>query len=648
MTSITILSNELIEIILKEKAVSIKDVVNFGATCSRFLAVVNDDNLLWQRKLYQRWPYFKKIYDKRIQNKEDISFKDDVKENVKCRNELRCYLLQMSDTLFHKHDLANVDLEHFDVLFCPSMGVHTMRYYFLVDELLCLIAMSPSPDCNLTYKYYGEKLLPFVHQSYLKDVWQKFKNSPKEQQLLEQAAFIISQWYQPLKRILYLDVEASLDSIAHQVLESLKDKHCDHPIFSTPAKQFAFWKCNNINDNQWSAQNERHIIDELRTVLFDKLGFCGRVDPDCTMEHVLYPEAEHFLIDCVLETKVGSAMSLAIIFQSVARRLGVRCDLVCFPTHFFLSWKPKCDTENPEAEKYFYIDVLCRGIIRDKNDCPKTRGRKCPIESFNKHNEISSTGVVLRMINSLQMVNNRQHYQLRTLQIRTLMELRHMIQSRNVETIENLCRCYIRFHINPSSLVSTLQGLLNGPNSITSVEANRAEMLLRAFELYIHSDHYQPIFRLIRQERPEKLKYAVGMIVTSHRHVGNCTGVIIWWDEDYSYEKQIPTRISRILQVVQNINSNPLLVDAVRPPFVFSQKQPFYTVLCEDGNTYYVPQDDLTEANPPKQIQHKEIGRYFCRFALSHYVPNSALTRYFPRDTAILDTLPVPTSPHNV
>lgn len=84
----------------------------------------------------------KKIYDKRIQNKEDINFKDDIKLSIKCRNELRCYLSLMSDMFFHKNELADIDLVHCDVLFCQSPA-HTMSYYFLMDELLYLIAMSP-------------------------------------------------------------------------------------------------------------------------------------------------------------------------------------------------------------------------------------------------------------------------------------------------------------------------------------------------------------------------------------------------------------------------------------------------------------------------------------------------------------------------
>lgn len=152
------------------------------------------------------------------------------------------------------------------------------------------------PNCDLTHKYYSKKLLPYVHQRHLKDVWQKFINYPKEQQLLEQAAIIVSQWYQPQKCIFYLDIETSLDKIAQQILEDLKNTHCNHPIFSISAKQFSFWKYNNINDNQWSRKDEKQIIDVIQTVLFDKLGFRGPWIPN---SDILNPKAEHILIDCV-------------------------------------------------------------------------------------------------------------------------------------------------------------------------------------------------------------------------------------------------------------------------------------------------------------------------------------------------------------
>ncbi|XP_012057622.1 PREDICTED: F-box only protein 21-like [Atta cephalotes] len=585
MTTIKNLSNEVIYIILQQKIVSIEDVVSFGLTCRRFLNVICHNNMLWQMKLYERWPHIKRIYDKRIQNKENINFKDDIKTSIKCRNELRNHLSLMSKRFFQKDNFSESDMEHFDALFCPNMGAHIMNYHFLKDEMIHLITMSSLlPDCNLTHKYYSKELLLYLQQRHTKDVWQEFISYPKEQQLLEKAATIVAQWYQPQKHIFYFDVEASLDNIAQLVLERLKKVHWDHPIFSTPAKQFSFWKNNNINDNQWSKKEEKQIINMLQIVLFDELGFSGAL-----ASNLLY-KLEDILIDCVLENKVGDAVSLAIIFQSIARRLGVRCDLVAFPTHFFLSWKPKSITEKSEDEEYFYIDILHGGAIVGRNDCPKTRGRRCPIENFNKHNEISPTEVVLRMIYHLQMVNpNYQHYQDRTLQIRSLMEFRYMINPYDIDGIQALGRHYMQNQMNLTGLLISLQKILDS-NRI-SMEAIRAEELLNKFKLYM-------------------------------QHVPNYTGVIFGWDKTFNL-RDLPNPELKIIDMLE----------------FNSVTQPFYFILSEDGNKYYAAEDSLIETCPPRWIEHNEIGRYFCRFAGSHYIPNEVLKRQYMFDELVLDRL---------
>ncbi|KYN30001.1 PREDICTED: F-box only protein 21-like isoform X1 [Trachymyrmex cornetzi] len=619
MTTINNLSTEVIYVILQQKIVSIEDVVNFGLTCRRFLNVVRHNNTLWQMKLYERWPHMKRIYDKRIQNEEHINFKDDVKVSIKCRNELRSHLSLMSERFFQKDNFSESDMERFDALFCPNMGAHVMNYYFLKDEMIHLITMSSLlPDCNLTHKYYSKELLLYLQQRHTKDVWQEFISYPKEQQLLEKAATIVAQWYQSQKHIFYFDVEASLDNIAQLVLERLKKVHWDHPIFSTSAEQFSFWKNNNINDNQWSKKEEKQIINMLQIVLFDELGFCGAL-----ASNLLY-KLEDILIDCVLENKVGDAVSLAIIFQSVARRLGVRCDLVAFPTHFFLSWKPKSITEKYEDEEYFYIDILHGGAIVGRNDCPKTRGRRCPIENFNKHSEISPTEIVLRMICHLQMVNpNYQHYQDRTLQIRSLLEFRCMINPYDLDWIQALGRHYMQNQMSLSGLLISLQKIRDS-NRI-SMEVIRAEELLNKFKLYMQKKMTRSSHENISPPKARcKIKYPIGMIVTNKKHVPYYTGVIIGWNKTYNSRDRLLPNSSRKLKV-DMLECN-------------SVTQPFYFILSEDGNKYYASEDSL-EPCPPRWIEHNEIGRYFCRFTGSHYIPNEVLKRQYMFNELVLDRL---------
>jgi len=81
------------------------------------------------------------------------------------------------------------------------------------------------------------------------------------------------------------------------------------------------------------------------------------------------------------------------------------------------------------------------------------------------------------------------------------------------------------------------------------------------------------IDRLMPKERKKskQIKYAIGMIVTCfNRHIANYTGVIIGWDEVYNSRSEVKLKI----------DINPYSDECV--------KQPFYTILAEDNNSYYV------------------------------------------------------------
>ncbi|XP_029168220.1 F-box only protein 21-like isoform X2 [Nylanderia fulva] len=473
MAAITHLSSEVISIILGNVSVSIKDVVSFASTCKGFHDMINDDNVLWQNKLYQRWPDLKRVYNKRKYERH-INFKNEVKASVKCRKELWHYVEQMSDLHYYKDDLSDSDMKDFDSLFHLEKGAYHMNYYFVIDELMSILAQSPR-ESNLTHRYYVKKLLRYLQQCRLKSIWQEFINYPEEQQILEQAATIVAQWYQPRKHVSYSRVKASLTSIAQQVLECLKKEHSEHSIFSTPTELFSFWENNNIDDNQWNIKEGKQIIDTLRKVLFDEVGFCGWlcVDPAITSQ-------KYTFIDCVLEKKNGNAVSLAIVFHSVARRLGIRCDLISFPSHFFLSWKSKYNTTNPEDEECFYIDVLHRGSILTRNDCPKIRGtKKCPIANFSTYNKTSPTEIMLRMINYLQMVSRDKRTELRS-----LLELQHLIEPDNIDTIAQLGRYYIQHHMDLSDLMVKLIEIQNNSKNSRCAEVRRAEMMLNKFRNY--------------------------------------------------------------------------------------------------------------------------------------------------------------------
>ncbi|XP_025263612.1 F-box only protein 21 [Camponotus floridanus] len=611
MATITCLSDEVISIILGNVNISIEDIINFASTCKHFRSMINDDNILWQNKLYQRWPNLKNIYDKR-KCVGHINFKKEVEASIIRRKELWCYVKQMSELHYYKDDLSNSDMKDFNSLFHLDKRTHFMNHYFITDEIMNFVESS-SRDINLTHEYYLKKLVPYLRQCHLKVIWQKFINSSDKQQLLEQAAIFVSQWYQPKKSLFYPYVTASLENIAQQVLECLKRKHPMHSIFSTPTELFSSWKYNNIDDNQWDSIEGKQIIDTLREVLFDEIGFSGTLfeNPEITSKYIL--------IDHVLERKIGNPISLAIIFEAVARRLGIRCDIISFPGHFFLSWKSKYNTTNSEDKECFYIDVLHRGSILSRNDCPKIRGaKKCPVENFNTYSKISAIEVMLRMINYLQKVH---HYT----ETRSLLELQHLIEPDNVDTIMQLGHYYMQYQMDLSDLMIKLTEIQINCKNIRCAEIRRAEMVLDKFrkhtEIFVSCNKTNLVIKQRKEQRTKKMMFKIGMIVTCHNKVTSrsSSGVIIGWDEEYNPRVEM-----------EWMQCRPLYNRPVLGPNTLSQ--PFYKVLCDEDIAYYAIEDALEKKSFPAPIKHKEIGRYFCKFEKDYYVPNEMLAKHYPCD----------------
>jgi hypothetical protein len=138
----------------------------------------------------------------------------------------------------------------------------------------------------LTYAYYGEKLLPYLKHYYLTRIWQEFANRPTKQQLVEEVATFFAQWMQPEIEISYPDIDEQLDNIAQKVMEHLKIKYPKHPIFSISSEQFSYWRCNNIDEDEWHMKDVKLIIHVFCEVLFKQKYFVQSIHEVFTFENV--------------------------------------------------------------------------------------------------------------------------------------------------------------------------------------------------------------------------------------------------------------------------------------------------------------------------------------------------------------------------
>ncbi|XP_043497553.1 F-box only protein 21-like [Polistes fuscatus] len=593
---ITHVPEEIIEYILEDESITFLDIIKFSMTCKHLYLTVKN-NQLWRVKYFQRWPRLKKQYEKNTADIKVLNWLNEIKVSMEIRRNLMYHLSLMSSKHYTKEEVSNSELKYLDPLFRPELGAYPLSYHFLVDELISLMNCHYAHS-NLTHRYYAFIVLRYLKQNYITKKWQRFINLPVNEQILERCATFVAQWSKPERCISYSNISSLLDDIANQTKDLIYERHPEHSIFSLPPEQFLIWKREIIDDNHWSIQETKEIMNALCEVMFHKLGFQGNND--------MYYYPNNLFIDKVLELKEGTPIILAIIFESIARRLGLRCEPVNFPSHFFLRWKEKYNVSDPGNTENFYIDMLNGGHFLRKEDCSGVGGIshhkfKCPIEKYNSHNVATAVEVTARLVCNLS-VAARQYNDLngRTARIRSVLELSYMIQPHDETTFYNLSQFYKRHQMDLSDLVDI------------DVAENSSLMLTKYQTL--KNFNSKPEEEIKPKRRTPKVKYAIGLIMTN-KYSSN-VGVIIGWEMPFE-----PGGWEDLIDGFTNFD------------------QPFYNLLFDDGVSQYVPEELLSLSTKPRYIYHREIGRYLCYFKETHYVPNEETCKKYPEDKKALELI---------
>ncbi|KAI4488773.1 hypothetical protein M0802_011283 [Mischocyttarus mexicanus] len=558
---ITQLPEEIIEYILEDESITFLDIIRFSSTCKHLYLTVKN-NQLWRVKYFQRWPRLKKQYEKNTPDIKVLNWLNEIKVSMEARRNLMYHLSQMSSKHYKSEEVSNSELKYLDSLFRPELGAYQLNYHFLVDELINLINCHYKHS-NLTHRYYAFIVLRYLKQNYIKEKWERFINLPPKEQILERCATFVAQWSNPERCISYSHISSLLDDMANQTKDLIYERHPGHSIFSLPPEQFLIWKREIIDDNHWSIKETREVMNALCEVMFQKLGFHGNND--------MYYYSNYLFIDKVLELTEGTPIILAIIFESVARRLGLRCEPVNFPSHFFLRWKEEYNVLDPENTEDFYIDMLNGGHLLRKEDCSGVGGIshqkfRCPIEKYNSRNVATAPEVAIRLVSNLS-VAARQHHELngRTARIRSALELSYMMQPHDKTTFLDLSQFYERHHMDLSDLMF-----------IGGVE-NLNFMLPKCHMLKNREEKIEP------KRRTPELKYAIGLIMTD-KYSSN-VGVIIGWASPFR-----PRDWEELIYGFEDFD------------------QPFYNLLFDDGVSQYVPEEVLSLSTKPRMEDSSNSG----------------------------------------
>ncbi|XP_012219079.1 F-box only protein 21-like isoform X3 [Linepithema humile] len=330
-----------------------------------------------------------------------------------------------------------------------------------------------------------------------------------------------------------------------------------------------------------------------------------------------YQPEKYVSYSYVLKDKVGNAIILATIYHSVARRLGIRCDIIFRKrtNDYFLCWRPKYHTTKPKEKECFCIDFMRNGQMSSRNDCPIINSAEYGIDEYTKESPVEVMSYMNANLDSA--IKNNQISQ------QSHLELQCLIKP-DTRAIHELGNIYIRRRMDLASLIVILEKIQDNCKISDPIEASYAEKLLNKFR-----NHVNPVMpfcdQIIPKQRTTNIKFAVGMIVRFNNnffmseYLLKLIAVIIGWDERRKTYSNIREIIPRLF-----LNEASL--------------KPHYKILCHDGTKYYVSEMYLTMCNEASWINYKDIGRYFCKFEHSYYVPNKMLEKHYPHDKLKLTT----------
>ncbi|KAL3270063.1 hypothetical protein HHI36_009121 [Cryptolaemus montrouzieri] len=588
---------EIVELILSSPNLSIKDVINFSSTCHYYRELISTNNTLWKQKFRDKWPDLTDLFDN--------NFNYYYQEIIYVHNLFRLTqqkLELMPSRFCKKYEISECELEEWTLL----LNEKHENYWYLVTYLMDIVNTSATIESidvvslntpgNKTQQYYASKVLRHIRQAHLLKEWLVFRSLSPKEQLLEIGATFVAQWCQPQLQITHKRISTKLDKIANAVKRKLKNIYPSHPIFSVPLEELNKWKRYNLDRNQWSPVECKQIMQVLKEVLFDDMRFTGN--------NVAYYMPQNSFINEVLDFKQGLPITLAIIYEAVARRLGLLCQPINFPAHFMLRFAEDC-------QDWYYIDVFNGGNIVRRGGCPHARTRMSDRSQI-EYPVATAVQVVERMANNLE-VSARQHTQVngRVTRLRSSLELLKLVSPQDISALVSLARLYMLHSMDTRSLESFL---LNQEFQVPE-QAQRVVHMLRDYESHPSRSRTEQNSPVEAARRTPDLKFAVGMVMTHLALDYKC--VIYDWDPECLASEDWQEQMH---------------VDLLR----FGAKQPFYNVLVEDGSHRYVAQENLQPTSDTGFLYlNDDVGRHFSHFFHTHYVPNANKEREYPQDKEV-------------
>nr|XP_050023267.1 F-box only protein 21-like [Dermacentor andersoni] len=604
--TLDLLPQEVILHILSFPQIEVDDLLRFSEVCSKFRDVVCSNDL-WKKKFNRRWPDLFRQH-----SAANTRWRKECLERLSCGLKLRSWMSQMSRD-FYVHDELSEDAFRG----ISSLSCHPRKLLFFSDELAAILE-DDQPNEDLTLKYYARRVQCHVCHEHMKQRWESYLGcDTSAEPSLEEGALLVSQWCQPLYRVPTEWVRRTLDELARRAKAIVATRHPGHPLVRCD------WQLSHtaLSESRWSPGECRSVLICINQALFNEFGLTG------DRQH--YHTPENSFIDKVLEKKSGIPLTLCVIYGAVARRLGILCMPVNFPTHFLLKWLEH--PLLPEDQRYTYIDVYHGGRFMAQDECVSL----CPNLQLDRdtcYSVLRTPKVLVRMCWNLVEAWRQFEGNLGMQGLRYALELLELFEGRgrhrsdpmrgDIEHRLLLARVYLHLGINYEQILYMLKGIEAAHPASSAIVAymyRTAQSQMVALEQRRENRSQRQPRKLRTEPRSHaKVAYAVGMIMRHKKYHYQC--VIYGWDGKCAANRDWIFQMG-----VHNLSHE--------------DRQPFYNVLVEDGSNRYAAQENLEMSTSPDVITHPDVGKYFERFCGTYYLPNAEKEYEYPEDALVRDKL---------
>ncbi|XP_050437296.1 uncharacterized protein LOC126843670 [Adelges cooleyi] len=362
-TTILDLPTELIVHVCRNIQLTYQDIVNLTIAHHKFHECIFDEqnSSLWKTKYFQRYGTLD-VNEYEIVIDEQNTWKNEFIYRMSLEHYVNEEISEMPSK-YLKYKNVPYHLYPFSSQLHSSYQAH--RFYVLSAILNHYKHLKYSNLCNENYDklYVVHHFLMYSCQVVFGYKLKDFLKLPQSAQTIERGFYLLGRWWCPIVETSYNDMSNCLNNISAAVCKHIWSINPTHPLVEQEnyMDQVIERSKSNLDYDLFDESNTITILDSIRQVVFVKYAqfICNCHD-----------DINCFLLQKVLEHNRGSVFLLCVIYESVARRLGVKVKLTATSVHNFVTWSSSWPGYKHKTRPCYLIDVAGGGVMRLATVCP--------------------------------------------------------------------------------------------------------------------------------------------------------------------------------------------------------------------------------------------------------------------------------------